>query len=87
MLGLRKRRYGGSFLTVEEIRVLEALLRCGSVSEAARVLGKSQPTVSLAKKRIEEKIRMAIETVRLALSKGLITKEEILKLINDNGEP
>jgi len=78
----RRKRYGRTFLTEEEVRVLDVLLKYGRVTDAARELGKAQPTVSIVKKRIEEKIRMAIETVLLALSKGLIDREELLKLIN-----
>jgi len=79
---MRKKRYGKTFLTEEEVRVLEALLKHGKVSDVAKVLGKAQPTVSIVKKRIEEKIGMALETVLLALRKGLIDKETFLELIN-----
>lgn len=79
---MRKKRYGRTFLTEEEVRVLDVLLKYGKVTEAARELGKAQPTVSTVKKRIEEKLSMAIETVKLAVSKGLIDREELLRLIN-----
>jgi transcriptional regulator len=79
---LRKKRYRGTFLTEEEVRILDLLLKYDNVSEVARMLGKAQPTVSIAKKRIEEKLNMSLETVKLALSKGLISKDELMKLIS-----
>jgi len=78
----RKKRYGRTFLTEEEVRVLDVLLKYERVIDAAKELGKAQSTVSTVKKRIEEKISMAIETIKLALNKGLIDKKELLKLIN-----
>ena len=56
---VRKKRFRGTFLTEEEFRVLSVLLSCGRVSDAARVLGRAQPTISIVKKRIEEKLNMA----------------------------
>ena len=79
---MRKKKYRRTFLTEEEVRVLDVLLKYERVTEAAKELGKAQPTISTVKKRIEEKISMAIETVKLALSKGLIDREELLRLIN-----
>ena len=79
---MRKKRFGRTFLTEEEVRVLDVLLKYGRVTDAARELGKAQSTVSIVKKRIEEKISMAVETVKLALSKGLIDREELLRLIH-----
>jgi len=78
---LKKKRYGGTLLTEEEVKILDALLKRDKVSDVAKELGKSQPTVSIAKKRIEEKLRMAIETVKLALSKRLIDRDELLGLV------
>ena len=79
---MRKKKYGRTFLTEEEVRVLDVLLKYGKVTEAAKELGKAQPTVSTVKRRIEEKLSMAIETVKLALRKGMIDREELLRLIN-----
>ena len=78
---MKKKKYGRTFLTEEEVKVLDVLLKYGKVTEAARELGKAQSTVSIVKKRIEEKLSMAIETVKLAVSKGLIDREELLRLI------
>jgi len=79
---MRKKRFMGTFLTEEEYRVLTALLKYDRLSDAARALGKAQPTVSIIKKRVEEKIRMALETVRLALILGVISKEDVLDVVN-----
>jgi len=79
---VRKKRFRGTFLTEEEFRVLSVLLSCGRVSDAARVLGRAQPTISIVKKRIEEKLNMAIETVKLAISLGLISRSELYDLIS-----
>jgi len=79
---LRKKRYGRTFLTEEEVKVLDVLLKYRKVTDAAKELGKAQPTVSTVKRRIEEKLSMAIETVKLALRKGLIDREELLRLID-----
>jgi len=78
---LRKKRFGRTLLTEEEVKVLDALLRYGNVSEAAKELGKAQPTVSIVKRRIEDKIDMAIETLKLALSKDYVSVDELLRLI------
>lgn len=78
---MRKKRFGRTLLTEEEVKVLDALLRCGNVTEAAKELGKAQPTVSIVKKRIEDKIDMAIETLRLALSREYINLDELLRLV------
>ena len=79
---VKKKRFRGTLLTEEEYRVLTALLKCGRVSDAARVLGKAQPTVSIVKKRIEEKIERALETVKLALSLGILDREAVLELLS-----
>lgn len=79
---MRKKRYRRTLLTEEEVRVLDALLRCKNVTEAAEELGKAQPTVSIVKRRIEDKIDMAIETLKLALDKDLISVDDILKMIS-----
>ncbi len=79
---MRKKRYNKTFLTEEEVRILDALLKHEKVTDAAKELGRAQSTVSTIKKRIEEKISMAIETVKLALNKGLIDREKLLELIN-----
>ncbi|RLE90525.1 MAG: hypothetical protein DRN04_14885 [Thermoprotei archaeon] len=79
---MRKKRYGRTFLTEEEVKVLDVLLKYRKVTDAAKELGKAQPTVSTVKRRIEEKLSMAIETVKLALRKGLIDREELLRLID-----
>ncbi|MEM1507173.1 MAG: LysR family transcriptional regulator [Candidatus Bathyarchaeia archaeon] len=78
---MRKKRFGRTLLTEEEVKVLDALLRCGNVTEAAKELGKAQPTVSIVKKRIEDKIDMAIETLKLALSREYINLDELLRLV------
>jgi len=79
---VRRKRFRGTLLTEEEYRVLSVLLKCGRVSDAARVLGKAQPTVSLVKRRIEEKIERALETVKLALSLGILEREAVLELLS-----
>jgi len=79
---MKKKRFGRTFLTEEEVRVLDALAKCKNITEAAEELGKSQPTVSIAKRRIEDKIDMAIETLKLALDKELINVDDILKIIS-----
>ncbi|MEM1673751.1 MAG: hypothetical protein QXE14_03025 [Candidatus Bathyarchaeia archaeon] len=79
---MRKKKFGRTLLTEEEVRVLDVLLRCRNVTEAAEKLGKAQPTVSIVKKRIEDKIDMAIETLKLALEKELISVDDILRLIS-----
>lgn len=79
---MRKKRFGRTLLTEEEVRVLDALLRYGNVTEAAERLGKAQPTVSIVKRRVEEKIDMAIETLKLALEKEIISVDDLLKLIS-----
>ncbi|MEM2433391.1 MAG: LysR family transcriptional regulator [Candidatus Bathyarchaeia archaeon] len=78
---MRKKRFGRTLLTEEEVKVLDALLRCGNVTEAAKELGKAQPTVSIVKKRIEDKIDVAIETLKLALSREYINLDELLRLV------
>jgi len=79
---MRKKRFGRTFLTEEEVRVLDVLARCNNITEVAEELGKSQPTVSIAKRRIEDKIDMAIETLKLALDRELINVDDILKTIS-----
>ncbi|MBS7640632.1 MAG: hypothetical protein QXJ19_03295 [Candidatus Bathyarchaeia archaeon] len=79
---MRKKKFGRTLLTEEEVRVLDVLLRCRNVTEAAEKLGKAQPTVSIVKKRIEDKIDMAIETLKLALEKELISVDDMLRLIS-----
>ncbi len=78
----KKKRFKNTLLTEEEFRVLIALVKYGRVSDVAKILGKAQPTISIVKKRIEEKIYAALETIKLALSMGLINKETILDIIN-----
>ncbi|MEM2321268.1 MAG: hypothetical protein QXS79_05245 [Candidatus Bathyarchaeia archaeon] len=78
---MKKRRFGRTLLTEEEVKVLDALLSCKNVTEAAGKLGKAQPTVSIVKKRVEEKIDMAIETLKLALDKELVSADDLLRLI------
>jgi len=78
----RKKRFKGTFLTEEEFRVLNVLLKYGRVSDAARTLGKAQPTISIVKKRIEEKLKMSLETVKLAINLGLISRSELLDMIS-----
>ena len=79
----RKKRFKGTFLTEEEFRVLNVLLKYGRVSDVARILGKAQPTISIVKKRIEEKLNMAVETVKLAISLGLISRSDLLDVISN----
>lgn len=79
---MKRRRFGRTLLTEEEVKVLDALLSCKNVTEAAERLGKAQPTVSIVKRRVEEKIDMAIETLKLALEKELISADELLKLVS-----
>lgn len=79
---MKKKRFGRTFLTEEEVKVLDALLRYNNVTVAAKTLGKSQPTVSIVKRKIEEKIDMAIETLKFALEKGLIKVDDIANLVS-----
>jgi hypothetical protein len=83
---VRKKRFKGTFLTEEEYRVLAVLLKYGRVSDAARVLGKAQPTISIVKRRIEDKVEKALETVRLAVSLGLVDRETLLDLLGSASE-
>ena len=83
---MRKKRFKGTFLTEEEYRVLAVLLKYGRVSDAARVLGKAQPTISIVKRRIEDKVEKALETVRLAVSLGLVDRETLLDLLSSASE-
>jgi hypothetical protein len=83
---VRKKRFKGTFLTEEEYRVLAVLLKYGRVSDAARVLGKAQPTISIVKRRIEDKVEKALETVRLAVSLGLVDREALLGLLGSARE-
>ncbi|MEM0000074.1 MAG: hypothetical protein QXJ84_02505 [Desulfurococcaceae archaeon] len=78
----RKKRFGRTLLTEEEVKVLDVLLRYNNVTVAAKMLGKSQPTVSIVKKKIEEKIDMAIETLKLAIEKGLVKIDDIADLVS-----
>jgi len=82
---MRKKRFKRTFLTEEEFRVLTVLLKYGRVSDVARILGRAQPTISIIKKRIEEKIDMALETIKLALSLGVISRDTLVDLINSVG--
>lgn len=79
---IKRKRYGRTLLTVEEVRVIDALLKYKNVTTAAKVLGKAQPTVSIVKKKIEDKIDTAIETLKFALEKGLISVEDILDILS-----
>ncbi|MEM0247223.1 MAG: hypothetical protein QXH02_00130 [Desulfurococcaceae archaeon] len=79
---MRKKRFGRTLLTEEEVKVLDVLLRYNNVTVAAKMLGKSQPTVSIVKKKIEEKIDMAIETLKLAIEKGLVKIDDIADLVS-----
>jgi len=78
----RKKKFGRTLLTEEEVKVLDVLLRYNNVTVAAKMLGKSQPTVSIVKKKIEEKIDMAIETLKLAIEKGLVKIDDIADLVS-----
>lgn len=79
---IKRKRYGRTLLTVEEVRVIDALLKYKNVTTAAKVLGKAQPTVSIVKKKIEDKIDTAIETLKFALEKGLISVDDILDTLS-----
>jgi len=76
---LRKKRFGQTLFTEEEAKVLEVFIRLKSISKVAKELGKSLPTVSIVKKRIDEKIAMAIETLRFVMELGYISFDEIQK--------
>jgi DNA-binding transcriptional LysR family regulator len=46
--------------STEDWRVAAAVLECGSVSEAARRLGRQQPTVSRALQRLEHELGVGL---------------------------
>ena len=76
-----KKRYMRTLLTEEEVKVLDMLEKYEKVTEAAMKLGKAQPTISIAKRRIEDKLDMAIQTVKLGVQRGLISEDDLLRII------